>query len=907
MKNKSLYLIDGSAMFYRAYFAFIRNPLINSKGEDTSATYGFVNSILKLIQKEKPDYIAVVNDTKAPTFRHKMYDQYKANRSKMPDELVAQLPRIREAVEALNIISLELEGYEADDVIGTIAQDAAKQGMDVWCVTGDKDFFQLVNNKIKIYNPKSATGVPTLYGREEVKEKFGVYPELVIDKLALMGDAADNVPGVPGIGPKTADTLLEQFGSLEKILTDYEQIKAKGARTKIADNIDKAKLSKELVTIDVKVPLEYNLEDLKRRDFNYELSKELFMELEFGRILKDVMSGSEFANSSEVEAPKKEIKNDYKTIASLDELKALVTKLSKVREIAIDTETTSKHALKANLVGISISEKADSGYYIPVAHRDETERNLPIEQSLEILKPLFLNKNVQKFGQNIKYDMQIFHRYNIEIDPVSFDTMIAGYLINPSARECSLSMLALKYFDYHMLPISDLIGSGKNQKTFDIVPIDKATFYAVEDSDYTYKLRGVLAPKIEELDMDNLYYNIELPLVKILTDIEETGIKVDIDYLAKLSKEMGEKLLMLTAKIYELAGGEFNINSTQQLSHILFEKLNLPTKGKTAKKTGYSTDVKVLEELAKIHDLPKLLLDYRQFTKLKSTYVDAIPKLCDLDTQRVHSSFNQTIAATGRLSSTDPNLQNIPIRTEEGRQIRKAFIPKDDEHSLLVADYSQIELRVLAHYANDKTLLTAFKNNEDIHKRTAAEVYGVDLDEVTDDMRRAAKTANFAIIYGVSAFGLSQQSGLSMDESKKFIEKYFDRYPGIKDYMDTMKEFARQKGYVITHYNRRRYLPEINSTNYAQRQFAERIAINTPIQGTAADIIKLAMIRIYKNMEGMKSKMVLQVHDELVFDVYKPELKKVKKIVREGMENVTDFEVPLVADIGVGENWLEAK
>lgn len=905
MKNKSLYLIDGSAMFYRAYFAFIRNPLINSKGEDTSATFGFVNSILKLIQKENPDYIAVVFDTKAPTFRHKMYSEYKSTRAKMPDELVAQLPRIRESVDALNIISLEMEGYEADDVIGTIAHDAAKQGMEVWCVTGDKDFFQLVNEQIKIYNPKSATGKPILYGREEVKEKFGVYPELVIDKLALMGDASDNVPGVPGIGPKTADILLEQFGSLEKILENYEQIKAKGARKKIAENIELATLSKELVTIHKAVPVKYNLEDLKRREFNYELSKELFMELEFGRILKDVLSGSTFAQ--DVEVKKKEITKEYKTVSSLEELKKIVNKLSKVKEIAIDTETTSVNALDARLVGISISEKANAGYYIPVAHLDETDRNLPLEETLDILKDLFLNKKVQKFGQNIKYDLQVFHRYGIEIKPVSFDTMIAGYLINPSARENSLSMLALKYFDYQMQPISDLIGSGKNQKTFDIVPIDKAAFYAVEDSDYTYQLRGVLAPIIEELDMDNLYYNIELPLVEILTNIEETGINVDVAYLNRLSAEMETKLNNLTSEIYKMAGGEFNIKSTQQLSHILFEKLNLPTKRKTAKKTGFSTDVKVLEELAKIHDFPKLMLEYRQFSKLKSTYVDAIPKLVRPDTKRVHSSFNQTVAVTGRLSSTDPNLQNIPIRTEEGRQIRKAFIPRDENYTLLVADYSQIELRILAHYANDKTLLEAFKNKEDIHKRTAAEVYGVDLDDVTDDMRRAAKTANFAIIYGVSAFGLSQQSGMTVEESKEFIETYFKRYPGISDYMITMKEFARQKGYVITHYNRRRYLPDINSSNYAQRQFAERIAINTPIQGTAADIIKLAMIRIYNKLDGMKSKMVLQVHDELVFDVYKPELKKVEQIVREGMEKVTDFEVPLVADIGTGDNWLEAK
>lgn len=904
-KNKSLYLIDGSAMFYRAFFAFIRNPLINSRGEDTSATFGFVNSLLKIINNEKPDYIAVVFDTKAPTFRHEMYDEYKSTRAKMPEELVAQLPRIYQAVEALNIPSLELEGYEADDIIGTIAVDASKKGIDVWCVTGDKDFFQLVNEKVKIYNPKSANGDPILYDREGVKEKFGVYPELVIDKLALMGDSSDNVPGVPGIGPKTADTLLAQFGSLEDILEKYEEIKAKGTRKKIAENIDSAKISKELVTIKTDVQIDYKLEDLKKRDYNYELSKKLFMELEFGRILKQVTGEADTTEIDEKKKLKPDI--DYKTVTSVEELKKLVKTLSTKKEIAVDTETTSVNSLDARLVGISVSAKAYSGYYIPVGHTTDAEKNLPLDDVLKILQPLLENKKVQKFGQNIKYDLQVFHHYGIDIEPIGFDTMLGGYVLNPSARENSLSFLALKYFDYQMQPITDLIGKGKGQKTFDIVPVKKATFYAVEDSDYTFQLRGVLAPKIEELDMDNLYYNIELPLVKILADMEETGIKVDTKFLGSLSKKMDKTLEKLIKDIYDIAGGEFNINSTQQLSHILFEKLNLPTKGKTAKKTGYSTDVKVLEELAKLHEFPKLILEYRQLTKLKNTYIDAIPKLVRKDTGRVHTSFNQTIAATGRLSSTDPNLQNIPVRTEEGRQIRKAFIPRDNDHILLVADYSQIELRILAHYANDKTLIKAFKNNEDIHQRTAAEVYGVTLDNVTPDMRRAAKTANFSIIYGVSAFGLSQQSELALDEAKQFIDTYFQRYPGIKDYMDTMKDFARQKGYVVTHFNRRRYLPEINSKNYNIRQFAERIAINTPIQGTAADLIKLAMIRIYNKMNKMQSKMVLQVHDELVFDVYKDELDEIKSIVKEGMEKAVKFEVPILVDIGVGENWLDAK
>lgn len=902
-KNKTMYLIDGSAMFYRAYFAFIRNPLINSKGENTSATFGFVNSLIKILDTENPDYIAVMYDTKQPTFRHEMYEEYKSTRAKMPDDLVEQIPRIKKATEALNIFSFEVDGFEADDLIGTVARQAEAKGIEVWMVTGDKDFFQLVTDNVKVYNPKSGSSEPEKYDREGVKEKFGVYPEQVIDKLALMGDSSDNVPGIPGIGKKTADSLLEQFGDLESILENHEQIKAKGVRKKVSENIELAKLSKELVIIKTDVGLDYSLDDLKRKEYNYELSKKLLMELEFGRILKHVLGEAE--GDAPEEAQAQQAKADYHTITDIKELKSIIKKMSSVKEIAVDTETTSIKALEAELVGISLSAQAGEAYYLPLKHQEG--ENLLFEETLELIKPLLENKKVQKIGQNIKYDNEVFHRYDIDINPIGFDTMLAAYVVDPSSRDKSLDFLTLKHFDYKMTPISELIGSGKKQKTFDTVPVDTASFYACEDADYTYRLRGVLAPKLQELDMHNLYYNIELPLVTILTSMEEAGIRVDKKFLATLSKKMEKQLEKLTEEIYEIAGGEFNINSTQQLSHILFEKLGLPTKGKTAKKTGYSTDVTVLEELARIHDFPQHILDYRQLTKLKSTYIDAIPKLINPETGRVHTSFNQTIAATGRLSSTDPNLQNIPVRTDEGRQIRKAFVPRDDEHTLLVADYSQIELRILAHYAKDKSLIEAFKNNEDIHARTAAEVFGVALEEVTPEMRRSAKTANFAIIYGVSAFGLAQQTDMSMEEAKEFIETYFDRYPGIQKYMEAMKKQARDKGYVTTHFNRRRSLTEINSKNYNVRQFAERMAINTPIQGTAADMIKIAMIKIYDKLSSMKSKMVLQVHDELVFDVYTEEVDKVKKIVKEGMEKAVKLDVPIVVEIGTGKNWLEAK
>ncbi len=904
-KIPSLYLIDGSAIVYRAYFAFIRNPLINSKGENTSATFGFVNSLLKIINDEKPDYIAIAFDTPKPTFRHDMYKEYKSTRAKMPEDLVDQLPRIRQSVEALNIPVFELEGYEADDVIGTIATKAAAEGFDVWCVTGDKDYFQLVRDNLHIYYPKSGSTEAEKMGPEEVKVKFGVYPEKVIDKLALMGDSSDNVPGIPGIGPKTADTLLEQFGSLDSILKNHDRITAKGVREKVSANVNSAIMSRELVTIHTSVPLDFKIDDLKRKEVNYEAAKRLFLDLEFSRLLKQVMPDAE---QSDLPAEKPvNTSVDYRLVSTIKELKELVSECLKAKEIAIDTETTSLNTLEAELVGVSLAMKAGTAYYVPLGHSEDKSRNLPFEEAITQLRRITEAKEVQKFGQNIKYDLEVFHRHGLDIEPISFDTMLASYVLDPSARENSLDFLALKYFDYKMQPITDLIGSGKNQKSFATVPVEMATFYSAEDADYTYRLRGKLAPLVHDLDMEHLYYNVELPLIKVLADMEETGIRIDTAFLGQLSKEMEKKIASLVAEIYKVAGGEFNINSTQQLSHILFEKLGLPTKGKTAKKTGFATDVKVLEELAMIHDFPKLVLNYRQLTKLTSTYIDAIPKLINAKTGRVHTSFNQTIAATGRLSSTDPNLQNIPVRTDEGREIRKAFIPADNDHKLLVADYSQIELRILAHYSKDKGLIQSFKNNEDIHSRTAAEVFGVAIDAVTPQMRRAAKTANFAIIYGVSAFGLSQQSGLTVEESKQFIDTYFERYPGIKSYIETTKEFARENGYVTTLFKRRRYLPEIKAKNFAVRQFAERTAINTPIQGTAADMIKIAMLNIHRKLAGMKSKMVLQVHDELIFDVHKSELEKMKSLVRDGMEKAVKLDVPVLVDLGTGDNWLDAK
>jgi DNA polymerase-1 len=901
-RRPTLFLVDGSAVVYRAYFAFIRNPLINSKGENTSASFGFVNSLVKIIREEKPDYLAVAFDTKAPTFRHEMYPEYKATRVKMPDDLVAQLPRIHEAVEALNVAKYALEGYEADDVIATVASRAAEQGLDVFIVSSDKDLFQLVNDRIRIYLPQRGSEPPIKLDREGVKGKLGVYPEQVIEFLSLAGDSSDNIPGIPGVGPKTALTLLAEFGSLDSILENSASIAAKGVRAKVSDHKDMALLSRRLVTIDRHVPVAFDFPDIARKEPDLQKCKQLFAQLEFFNLLKELAGESEAPQATSATA-----KATYVRVTSMEELKALVTRLSRVREFAFDTETDSLNPLSARLVGIALAAKAGEAYYIPIGHTSRPEFNLPADQVLELLGPLMSDKNVQKIAQNFKFDLQIMENAGYTVDPVSFDTMLASYILNPSARGHNLDFLALEHFDHRMIPITDLIGTGKKQVSFATVDPDTAAGYAAEDADYTYRLRGVFAPKLEEKKLARLYYDIELPLIPVLARMERVGVKIDAVFLKKLSVDMEKEMDKTTGAIYALAGYEFNINSTQQLAKVLFEELRLPTGRKTAKKTAYSTDVRVLEELSRIHPLPRAVLEHRQLSKLKSTYVDALPELIDPATGRVHTSFNQTITATGRLSSSDPNLQNIPIRTDSGREIRKAFIPSDDHHLLLVADYSQIELRILAHYSDDQGLIAAFRNGEDIHARTAAEVFGVPIDQVTPPQRRAAKTANFAIIYGVSAYGLSQQTELNLTASKDFIDTYFSRYPGIKGYIDGIIATARRDGYVTTLLGRRRYLPEIDSKNFQIRQFAERTAINTPIQGTAADLIKIAMIVIDRRLRSMRSTMVLQVHDELVFDAHQDEMDELRKLVTTEMSRAIKLKVPLVVDVGVGPNWLEAK
>lgn len=893
-KRPRLFLVDGSALAYRSYFAFIRNPLINSRGENTSAVFGFANSLFKILNDQKPEYLTVVFDTKAPTFRHELYPEYKSTRLKMPDDMVTQLPKIRELVEKMNLPLIEKEGYEADDLIGTIAVEAAKKKVQTVIVAGDKDFMQLVGNGIVMMVPQKGGEEMEFLDGTGVEQKMGVPPEKIIDLLSLMGDTSDNVPGIPGVGPKTAVDLVKEYGGAEKLLERASSIKKEKLRENVLSHLEEIQLSRKLVTIDTAVPFDWKLEDFRLRPFDPVELKDFFVEMEFRTLLKFVG-----------ELPEKKEKVRYETIETLADLKKLVERIEKAGKFAFDTETTSLDPLKANLAGISISVAEKEAFYVPVGHREGT--NLPCQETLENLRPVLSDSKLVLVGQNIKYDYQVMRRAGVQIQNRLFDTMLASYLLDPSSRQHGLDFLALKYFNHKMIPISDLIGTGKKQKSFAETGIAEATEYSAEDADFTFRLEEILEPRLREAKLDDLYWNVEAPLIPVLVRVEANGVKLDTGLLAEMSIELQKDLDKLAKKIYDLAGHEFNINSPQQLGKVLFEELRLKSKRKTAKKTALSTDVSVLEELAKEHDLPRLLLDYRSLYKLKSTYVDALPASINSSTGRLHTSYNQTIAATGRLSSVEPNLQNIPIRTERGGEIRKAFIPTGPEYQILSADYSQIELRLLAHYAEDEAMIAAFHRDEDIHARTAAEVFGVAPDKITPEQRRVAKIANFSIVYGGSAYGLAQQTEMNPKDAKAFMDTYFARYPGVRDFQKKAIAQAREEGFVTTLLGRRRFIPEINSENFQLRGFAERTAINTPLQGSAADIIKAAMIAVDAEMNGRKSKMILQVHDELVFDAHKAELEWLKAMVKEKMEGVIKLKVPLKVDIGIGPNWLEAK
>jgi DNA polymerase-1 len=903
-EHPRLFLIDGSALAYRAYFAFIRNPLITRKGEHTSAVYGFVNSLLKIMREQEPSHMAVVFDTPRPTFRHKLFPDYKATRAKMPEDMVPQLGRLREVLEAMAVPTLELEGYEADDLIGSIAAEAARADCDAILVSGDKDYMQLVDHHIRILNPKRAGEPDEWLDAQAVEEKFGVPPHQVVDVLALMGDSSDNVPGVAGIGPKTAVKLIREHGSVEGLYAALEAVKAKGVREKLTRDRERAFLSRRLVTIDRDVPVDWSLEGLAVCPLDPDRLEPLFRELEFTRLLREIRQRSGPGDDK----PPLQTGDTaaYECVTSTQQIHAAAAAIRRAGTVAIDTETSGLNPHTASLVGISLSWQERTGVYIPVAHTAEQSAcNADLELVRDVIGSALQEGDVRWVAHHAKFDWLILRRAGFDLPPFAFDTLLASYLLDPAGRH-GLDALALEHLDHRMIPIDTLIGAGKKQISFAEVAVDRASAYAAEDADYTLRLYHRLEPQIREASLERLLHDVEQPLVPVLMDMEQEGIRLDVSLLAAQSTDFEKRLDAITHDIEMLAGHAFNINSTQQLQKVLFEELKLPTRGRTSKRTGFSTSQGVLEELAQLHDLPRRVLEYRELAKLKSTYIDALPRLTDRE-GRVHTSYNQTVAATGRLSSQDPNLQNIPVRTEVGRQIRKAFVARDEEHRLLAADYSQVELRILAHISGDQALRDAFAHDEDVHRRTAAAVYGVPATKVTPEMRAVAKTANFAIIYGVSAFGLSQQTDLSVAEARKFIDTYFERYPKVKEYMDEAIGRARTEGFVSTLLGRRRFLPEIHSEHRQRREFAERTAINTPIQGTAADLIKVAMISIHSRMTGMRSKMVLQVHDELVFDAHRDELSELSTLVRTQMENALDLDVPLKVDIASATNWLDAK
>ena len=881
-----LYLIDGSSYIYRAYYA-VRH-LSNSKGEPTNAVFGFANMLLKIIRDEKPQHLAVVFDTKAPTFRKEIYPEYKANRAAMPDDLVPQIPLIKELVRGFNIPCIEKDGFEADDIIATLAKRFEADDSDVVVVTGDKDMMQIVTNRVCLYD----TMQDEVSGPKEVEERFGGPPDKVIEVQALAGDSSDNIPGVPGIGEKTAVTLIKDFGTVENLLANLDQLK--GKRKENLENFgEQAILSKKLVTLVDDVPLEGG-EDYTLSEPDKEVLEELFKRLEFHKLLQEFSATDQASGEN------------YHAVLTEDAFNALVGKLESAERFAFDTETTSLTATEADLVGFSFAVEPEEAWYLPIGHSylgapDQLDRKLVIER----LKPLLEDPEKAKIGQNVKYDALVLRRAGIDVKGVSCDTMLASYLANSAAKSHGMDALAADLLDYRTIPYSDVAGSGKKQICFSEVEIEKATVYAAEDADITLRLAEKLEPMVVAEEQEKLFHEVEMPLMEILTDMEWTGVRIDADFLGQLSSEMEGKLAALEQEIHDLAGVNFNIGSPKQLGEVLFEHLQLPRGKKT--KTGWSTNVEVLTNLAGEHEIAARILDYRSVSKLKSTYTDALPKMVHPESGRIHTSFNQAVTATGRLSSSDPNLQNIPIRTEEGRRIREAFIPSEG-NVIISADYSQVELRILAHMADEPTLKQSFADNEDIHIRTASEVFGMFPEMVTAEQRRQAKTINFGVIYGMGAFSLGKDLGISTKEAQVFIDNYFARYANIKGFMESCREEARAKKYVTTILGRRCAIPEIDSSNGAVRSYAERNAINYPIQGSAADIIKVAMVNIARRLEEEKlaAKMVIQVHDELVFDVPEAEAEKVQALVKEEMENAVPLSVPLLVEVGVGKNWKEA-
>ena len=923
---KKLFLIDAYALIYRAYFAFIKNPRINSQGLNTSAILGFVNTLEDVLKREKPSHLGVAFDPSGPTFRHDAFEAYKAQRESTPEDIKKAVPYIKNILKAYNIPIYEVSGYEADDVIGTLSKQAAKQGFTVYMLTPDKDYGQLVEENIFMYRPKHSGGYEIL-GVEEVKAKYGLdNQEQVIDLLGLMGDSSDNIPGCPGVGEKTAVKLLQEFGSIENLLANTDKLKG-ALKTKVESNIDQIKFSRFLATIKTDTPIEINEEELTIKDPNLKELLSLFQELEFRTLI------SKYGESSPTPTPKKaepkqlslfdlfeeaekveEIADetaDFErksiqntphnyTLVDSSNFADFIGNLSTQNTFCFDTETTGLNVHNDRLLGLSFSWKETEGYYIPINESNKSD-------ILKALKPIFENPNTKKIGQNMKFDLMVLAVNGISLKGELCDCMIAHYLLQPELKH-GMDYLAEVYLNYETIHYEDLVGSkGKKQLTLESVEVEKVCDYAAEDADITLQLWNILSEKIQQEKLEHLFYNIEMPLMKCLAKMELNGVRIDSNALNASADKLREEILNIQNEVTQMAGEEFNLSSAKQVGEILFDKLKIVEKAKKTKTGQYVTSEEVLESLSSKHPIVKKILEYRGIKKLLSTYVEALPELVNHKTGKIHTSYNQTVTATGRLSSSNPNLQNIPIRYEMGKEIRRAFIP-DEGHVFFSADYSQIELRIMAHLSGDENMVNAFNAGEDIHTATSAKIYGVEISEVTKDMRRNAKTANFGIIYGISAFGLSERLGISRTEAKTLIEGYFKTYPQVQEYITNSINKAKENGYVETIFGRKRYLSDINSHNSVVRSFAERNAVNAPIQGSAADIIKIAMVNINRRFEkeNIQSQMILQVHDELNFNVLESEIEKVKEIVIDEMQNAYTLRVPLIADYGIGKNWLEA-
>jgi len=915
---KKLFLLDAYALIFRSYYAFINRPIRNSKGMNTSAVYGFTNTLLEVLENQQPDYIAVAFDPPGPTFRNDMYEPYKAQREATPEDIKLSVPYIKKVLEAFNIPIVEVEGFEADDVIGTMAKSFKSDDMDIYMMTPDKDYGQLVEEHIFVYRPGRGGGDAEVIKSDNINEKYGLSnPSQVIDMLALMGDASDNIPGVPGIGEKTAVKLINEFGSVDGLMANYQQLKGK-QKEKIESSLDMLQLCKDLVTIKTDVPIPLKLEELQTKPRNLQAIADLFEELEF-RTLKSRVLGQDgnqkissqpaqgdlFSQQVKVDDNLKKLdtnKQHYTLLKTQEDIQKLVNQMTGQNAFCFDTETASLNSLQPDLVGLAIAMKAGEAYYIPFPKDHDKTRAM-----LAPFREVFGHAGVLKIGQNVKFDTQVLNYYGLTINQPVFDTMIAHYLLEPD-RKHKLDVLAEDYLQYKMVPIEELIGKkGPRQRSMRDLAPESIKDYAAEDADITFRLYEIFKEKLEKENLYNLFQNIEMPLIEVLSEMEKAGVRLDQETLKTYEEKLSGELDATVADIFKLAGQEFNINSPKQLGDILFQKLKIDDNAKKTKTKQYATNEETLQKLTDKHEIVPKILDYRSLKKLLSTYIEALPKIINPVTGKIHTTFNQTIAATGRLSSINPNLQNIPIREERGREIRKSFIASDNDHCIVSADYSQIELRLMAHLSQDKNMVEAFNRNADIHTATAARIYKIPDEEVTREMRSKAKTANFGIIYGISAFGLSQRLNIPRTEAKDLIDGYFENFPAVKNYMDQSIENGREKGYVTTIMGRRRYVNDIHSRNAVVRGVAERNAINAPIQGSAADIIKLAMINIYQKLASTyKTKMILQVHDELIFDVYKPELDEIKSLIQYEMENAYKLDIPLLVEMDEGNNWLEA-